>query len=129
MKIRTVMRSSPLVITDTDTLGNAQRWMASYKIRHLPVVGDGKLVGMLTERDLLAARVRAPERPWWKVPVRDAMQPEPQTVHPDDSLTEVAARMAASKLDAFAVVETGKLLGIITVIDVLDAEVREAMAS
>lgn len=119
-----------MVIEATDTVGSAQRWMTRYRIRHLPVVDHEQLVGLLSEHDLLAARARvAGDKGWWKLRVRDAMPAGLQTVGPDDSLTEVEGRMAMSKLDAFLVVEHGKLVGLVTVIDVLDAEVRRAMAA
>lgn len=130
MKIRDVMRPGPLTIATTDSLGAAQRTMARAHIRHLPVVADGHLVGMLSERDVLAARARASadENTWWTWTVREVMTTPAQTAHPEDSLTEVAGRMAAGKLGAMPVVELGALLGIATVSDILDAEVREAMA-
>jgi acetoin utilization protein AcuB len=90
------------------------------------MAGD-KLVGMLSERDLFAARARA-DGDWWQLPVSRAMQKPVHTAAPSDSLTEVAGRMAAEKLGAMPVVECGRLLGIATVGDVLDAEVRGAMA-
>ena len=128
MKVRDIMRREPLTILDTDILGNAQRTMTRFGIRHLPVMGDHRLVGMLSERDLLAARARSDgEQDWWRIRVRDAMQIPPQTVNPEDSVIEIAARMAASKLDAFPVLDLGKLVGLVSIIDVLDAEVRDAM--
>ncbi|HET9622934.1 MAG TPA: CBS domain-containing protein [Kofleriaceae bacterium] len=121
------MRPSAFTIDGADGLGHAYRTMNRSHIRHLPVMSDGKLVGMLSERDVLAARAHA-DAGWWQMPVRLAMQSPPQTAHPDDSLTEVAGRMAVAKIGALPVVEYGKLLGIATVTDVLDAEVRSAMA-
>lgn len=129
MKISEVMRPGAFTIADTDSLGVAQFAMTRAHVRHLPVLRGGKLVGILSERDVLAARAQAVDgdRLWWALPVGDAMQPAPQTANPDDSLTEVAGRMAAAKIGAMPVVERGKLLGIATVTDVLDAEVRVAM--
>ncbi len=130
MKVRDIMKPAPVVIGETDTLGNAQDAMTMYKIRHLPVIDEGKLVGMLSERDVLVARAHCePDDEWWKIPVHVAMQAPARTAHPEDSLLEIAARMAADKLDALPVVERGHLLGILTVIDVLDAEVRTQMAA
>jgi acetoin utilization protein AcuB len=128
MKIRDVMRPGVFTIAETDCLGNAYRAMNRSHIRHLPVTNAGALVGMLSERDILAARAHADETEWWSIPVRLAMQSPVHTANPDDSLTEIAGRMAMTKIGALPVVERGKLRGIVTVTDVLDAEVRSAMA-
>jgi acetoin utilization protein AcuB len=129
MKIRDVMRPGPITVLETDSLGSAQRMMARSRIRHLPVTSAGKLVGMLSARDILAARARTEgEADWWSMSIRDAMASPVQTAGPQDSLTEVAGRMAAAKIGAMPIVELGKLLGLVTVTDVLDAEVRSAMA-
>ncbi len=129
MKISEVMRPGAYTIPEGESLGVAQAAMTRARIRHLPVMRATHLVGMLSERDVLTARAIAADedRLWWSISVRDAMRPTPQTAHPDDSLSEVAGRMAASKLGAMPIVERGKLLGIATITDVLDAEVRVAM--
>jgi acetoin utilization protein AcuB len=128
MKAIDVMTRDPFTITDTDTLGVAQSAMARRGIRHLPVVHEGRLVGMLSERDVLRARSLANGGDyWWATTVKDAMQATPQTAGPDDSLTEIAGRMAAAKIGALPIVEGGKLLAIVTVPDVLAGEVRSAM--
>ncbi len=128
MKIREVMRPGTYTISDSDALGVAYAAMNRSHVRHLPVMSGDKLVGMLSERDVLAARARADANGWWGLPVRTAMRTPVQTAGPDDSLTEIAGRMAAGKLGAMPVVERGKLLGIATMSDVLDGEVRSEMA-
>src|SRR5262245_58225993 len=129
MKIRELMRPGPITIQDTDSLGVAQRKMARSRIRHLPVIAGGKLVGMLSARDILAARARTEgHSDWWSMRVSDAMASPAQTAGPDDSLTEVAGRMGLAEIGALPFVERGALLGLVTVTDVLDAEVRNAMA-
>lgn len=123
------MRAGPFTIDTRDSVGAAHRLMTRAHIRHLPVVHDGKLVGMLSERDALALRAKLEgDESWWGVPVRRAMSAPAQFAHPDDSLTEVAARLAAGKLGAMPIVDLGRVIGIATVGDVLDAEVRAAMA-
>lgn len=128
MKVRDIMRPRPFTIASTDTLGNAQRAMMRARIRHLPVMAGGHLVGILTERDLLGARAHADgDELWWKIPVARAMRSPVQTAGADDSLSEVAGRMAMSKIGALPIVERGALLGIITVSDVLAGELQQAM--
>jgi CBS domain-containing protein len=129
MKISEVMRPGAFTISETDSLGTAQFAMTRAHVRHLPVMTANRIVGMLSERDVLRARAQASDdaRNWWALTVHDAMTSPPHTARPDDSLTEVAARMAMAKIGAMPVVERGKLLGIATITDVLDAEVRVAM--
>jgi acetoin utilization protein AcuB len=129
MKVKDIMKRGPLTIREDDVLSMAQSLMTWAGIRHLPVLRQGKLTGILSDRDLLSYRVRsAGELDWRRARVRAAMHPTPQTAHPDDSLTEVAGRMATAKIGALPVVDKGDLVGIITTIDVLAGEVREAMA-
>lgn len=129
MKMREIMKSTPWTATEITTLGHAYQLMANNHIRHLPVIRDGKLIGILSERDILEYRATTPFREdWWRAPVSVAMVAQPQTAGPDDSLTEVAGRLAAAKIGAMPIVERGALLGIITVTDVLEAEVASAMA-
>lgn len=129
MKVNEIMRPAPWVVEGIDSLGAAHALMQQHHIRHLPVVRDGKLVGLLTEHDILAYRAELPRaEDWTSVAVSGAMVRTPQTAAPDDSITEITARFAADTLDALPVVERGRLIGIITVTDVLAAEVRRAMA-
>lgn len=128
MKLRDVMRPGTYTISDTDGLGAAYAAMTRGRIRHLPVMRGEHIVGMLSERDVFAARARAGDRPWTLIPVAEAMKGPVQTAGPDDSLTEAAGRMAAARIGALPIVEQGRLIGIAAVADVLAAEVREAMA-
>lgn len=127
--LRSIMKRDPITVGDTDVLGNAHQIMTRAQIRHLPVTSDGRVIGVLSERDVLAARARSTDLPWWKLQVHDAMTMPPHTAHPDDSIIEAAARLAMYKLGCLPVIELGRLVGIVTVTDVLDAEVRAAMAA
>ncbi|MCW5805231.1 MAG: CBS domain-containing protein [Deltaproteobacteria bacterium] len=127
MRMREIMRPGAFAIASTDGLGNAYTAMNRSRIRHLPVVDDGKLVGILSERDVLAARARCENSDWWTTPIARAMHAPAQTAGPEDSLSEVAGRMAGAKIGALPIVERGKLVGLVTATDILDAEVRESM--
>lgn len=119
MTIREIMKRAPWTIGETDTLGNAQQLMSQHHIRHLPVISEGKLVGMLSERDLLQARAHTDgDERWWKIPVHFAMQPA-ETADIDEPLEPVAGRMGTTRVGAFVVTEQGKLCGVVSVIDVL----------
>ena len=128
MLLKQIMKRDPITADDTEPLGDVYRRMVAYKLRHVPVVRAGKLVGLLSERDILEYRAkRDADEEWWRARTADAMHGGLQTAGPDDSLTEAAGRMAMSKIGALPIVELGKLVGIVTVTDVLAAEVEEAM--
>ena len=129
MKVRDIMKSPPITATEVTRLGEALQTMMKHRIRHLPIVDGDRLRGILSERDILHYRaVTAFREDWWRAPVTAAMIASVQTAGPDDSLTEIAGRLADSRIGALPIVEGGKLLGLVTVVDVLDAEVRQSMA-
>lgn len=128
MKLCDVMRPGPSTIADSDSLGAALRAMKRDRVRYLPVLHAGELVGILSERDILAARGwLEPGAAWWTIEVRNAMHAPAQTATPEDSVAEAATRMTSANIGALPVVERGHLLGIVSVTDVLDAEVRTAV--
>jgi CBS domain-containing protein len=129
MKVREIMKAPPITVTEVTKLGEAMQVMMKHRIRHLPVVRDDRLCGILSERDILHYRaVTAFREDWWRAPVTAAMIASVQTAGPDDSLTEIAGRLADSRIGALPIVERGVLHGLVTITDVLHAEVREAMA-
>jgi CBS domain-containing protein len=127
MKIKDVMKRDPVVMRDSDPLHLARSTMAWLQSRHLPVVRDGRLVGILTEHDLLAYGVTAKDEDWLTAPVDWAMHRDPQTCGPEDSITEVAGRMASAKIGCLPVVELGRVVGLVTSTDVLAAQVYQSM--
>ncbi|RMG12903.1 MAG: CBS domain-containing protein [Deltaproteobacteria bacterium] len=121
MKVKDVMKKSPMTIGPNESLALASQMMAWGGIRHLPVVEDGKLVGILSERDILACEDRKHAH------VSDVMSTPAHTASPDDTLVEAAGRMVAEGISALPIVEKGKLIGIVTSTDVLAATVTESL--
>lgn len=94
--------------------------MRELRIRHLPVLQGGELVGVLTDRDInlvLSLKDTDPQ----STTVEEAYTPDPYFTSPGAPLNEVAARMAEKKYGCALVVENGKLVGIFTEIDALKA--------
>lgn len=124
MKIREIMRPSWSVRAD-DTLWRAERIMARRRLKHLPVLDAGKLVGILSERDVIAFRAGGGTDPdWWLVPVRQIMRDVAITAAPDEPASVAPERIAASPDAVLPVVENDFLIGIVTATDLLDAELR-----
>ena len=121
MKIRDVMRPARWVVEEDTLLRTAEHLMARHRARFLPVVDAGKLVGLLSERDVLAFRAKDGNfADWWRAPVAAAMESVPETAEPDDDIDP--DRIAGEELEVLPVVENEYLVGMVTAADVLDAE-------
>lgn len=117
-KIMKFMTTAPHTINPKLTLAQAEKMMNEYNIRHLPVLEGGKLIGILSDRDLkmvMAFKDVDPE----KVTVEEACTFDPITVSPDAPLDEVVARMAEKRIGSVLVVDNNKLVGIYTWVDAL----------
>jgi CBS domain-containing membrane protein len=133
MKVAELMSTDLVTLTEDETLAHAQRCMARGRIRHLPVVRDGRLVGLVTHRDLLAAsfsifaEVARDEqrRIFDTVRVVDAMHRDVVTVSPDLGVAQAASILLENKYGCLPVVDAeGALLGILTEADFLRLTVR-----
>lgn len=114
------MTRNPATISPTRTLASAKAQMQRLGVRHLPVVTEAGVVGVLSERELdLVAAIA--ERPIDEVTVRQAMVQRVLTAAPTDPLALVARRMAAAKCGSAVVVEGGAVTGIFTTVDALVA--------
>jgi CBS domain-containing protein len=90
--------------------------MRQYNIRHLPVQDAGKLVGIVTHRDVqfaLGWEGKAEK----ELQVKDVYTPEPFIISPNAKLTDALVRMEKDQLGCALVVEKGKLAGIFTTTD------------
>lgn len=116
--IKEYMTPSPHSIVSTQNLQFALQKMHELNVRHLPVMEAGKLVGMLSERDIRF--IESYEKTDLEsLRVNDAFSNDPYTVGPDASLKEVCQEMAERKIGSAIIVEKGQLLGIFTWIDAL----------
>lgn len=114
------MTTVPITIGSDQTLARAEKVMAEHRIRHLPVLEGGKLVGILSDRDVRLVESFKDVDPE-KVTVQEAYSEGPFTVSPQAPLTEVCAEMAAHKYGSVLVVDNHKLVGIFTWVDALKA--------
>lgn len=109
-----VMHKEPLTIGPFDTLSNAQALMERQSVRQLPVVEKGRLVGILSERDL-HAHTGYLERTKVDAAVTSAVL----TVAPTDSALHAARILVEKKINALPVVEGDRLTGIVSRTDLL----------
>ena len=114
--IQRYMTTTPHTIQEEQSLVVAHKLMKDYEIRHLPVMRDEQLVGILSERDVQVITALDDIDPNL-VTVHDAMTRQVVTVEPDAPLDRVATMMAESKVGSVVVVSNHKVVGIFTTID------------
>lgn len=119
-KIRHFMTKNPLTIGHTQTLEKAHEMMREHAIRHLPVLTEGKVVGLLSSRDMHFIETLRDVDPRTTT-VDEAMSSDVYVTHPDTPLEEVAATMAEHKYGSTIVTDQGKIVGVFTTVDALKA--------
>ena len=92
----------------------------SHHIRHLPVLHGGKLVGMLSDRDLHLIETLRDVDPE-KVTVEEAMSPAVYSISPRAPLDDVVREMAHHKYGCAVIEDNGKLVGVFTTVDAMRA--------
>jgi CBS domain-containing protein len=120
-ELRTLKRESSVRL--------AMKLLVLEDVRHLPVVEDGRLVGIVSERDLrpmLAGVLEKAERPddverRLSQPISNVMTTDVLAVRPETKLVDAVEMMVTNRVGALPVVEedTAKLVGILSYVDVL----------
>ena len=114
--VRNYMTMAPHSIGRDQTLARAHDVMRSHKIRHLPVLEGGRLVGIVTERDLHLIETLRDVNPT-DVAVEEAMSEHVYAVEPDAPLDVVATTLSEHKYGSAVVMQHGKVIGIFTTND------------
>lgn len=107
------------LIASHETVARARTIMREHGVRHLPVVQNGKLVGVLSDRDLRSAEGLRPDDD--AIVIADVMTEAPFTVAPDAPLGAVARTMAARRWGCAVIVDRNGILGVFTTTDALEA--------
>ena len=116
--LKSVMSPFPYAIGLGDPLIEARKLMLEHHVRHLPVIRDGELAGIITDRDiklLLGPEFDYPDPR--EMLVEDAYVEDGYVVDIDTQLTDVLTTMADRHIGAALVTRKGKLAGIFTTID------------
>jgi CBS domain-containing protein len=112
-----VMTPTPHTVGPDQSLAVALELMRTHNIRHLPVRHEGRITGILSERDInFALRIERTNAD--KLTVDSALTPEVFSVLPSTPVADVVARMASEKFGCALIEDDlGKLLGIFTSVD------------
>jgi len=133
MNVRDYMKSPVSTVTPDTLIDNAMETMREKHVRRLPVVENGKLVGLVTRNIIREATPSAPTLlTLWGLhyqlscmKVRDVMRTDVIVVHPNDTIKEVLGISEKHRIGTFPVVDdNGNLVGIITGTDLLHIMVK-----
>ena len=130
MNVAKRMKRSPVFVDEGDSMKKAMDLLKEHEIRHLPVLKDGeKLVGIISERDIkqaspspaTALEIREIYYLLDKVKVKQIMTRRPYTISSLAPIEEAALIIREKKIGCLPVVDDGKLVGILTETDIIDA--------
>jgi acetoin utilization protein AcuB len=114
------MTKFPYTVNAELSLEQAEKMMHEHRVRHLPVLKGGQLVGILSERDIQMVETFVDVNPK-QVKISEAYTPDVYTVEPSADVKKVMAQMAEHKYGCALVVHDHKLQGVFTWIDALKA--------
>jgi len=125
--VQDLMARNPATLDRNETLDLAETVMKLGRIRHMPVVEAGKVVGILSQRDLFRSALVVALEFGQKttsaliktIRVKEVMSQSVITIAPDASVKEAARVMIERKIGCLPVVERDKLVGLITETDIL----------
>jgi acetoin utilization protein AcuB len=134
MKIDAWMKHPVITVKPHDSACRARELMEKHRINQLPVVVDGHLVGIVTDRDLrdafpsvfesvepLAGRRDRSDADPGTIRVEDVMSPGVLTLAPTATVAEAARLMRSERIGAVPIVDGARVVGILSRSDVLDA--------
>lgn len=125
--VREIMKTEVTTLGRNDTLQLAQDIMTLGRVRHFPVLEDGELVGVMSQRDLYKASLGSVMKYGEKaqrefldtIAVKEVMNYPPVTIAPQASVQEAARLMLKEKIGCLPVLDKDELVGIVTETDML----------
>lgn len=121
-KVGDVVTLKPLTTLPESAIAKAARIMLENKITALPVMENGKLIGILTNSDLLRFILQEYPTVKRKQPVSQYMTDEVVTIEPESSLLEAHALMGTKRIRSLVVMEGEKLVGLVTRTDLMSSD-------
>lgn len=117
--VGSVMTTFPYFVDTDHEIAEVERLMREHNIRHIPVQQDGRVVGIVSERDVYNVSDRfLPAADKARIRARDIMRDDPYVVAFDAPLNKVALEMAKRRTGSAIVLHHGKLAGILSATDI-----------
>lgn len=127
-KVANIMTSEVQTVNVTNSLHEANELFTKHHIRHIPVVSGEKLIGILSQTDILRIsfgntfgenQAGGDEAIFDMLSINQVMKHSPETISPDDLVKDAAKVFAEKEFHALPVTDNNKLVGIITTTDII----------
>jgi CBS domain-containing protein len=126
-RVSEIMMKAPVTLGPADTLDLANDIIQLGRIRHIPILNDGKLVGVLSQRDLFGAAAKtvlglkseSQKALLRSLQIQEIMGTPVITIHPNSTVREAASLMAEKKIGCLPVLDGEGLVGLVTLTDML----------
>lgn len=126
MRVADIMQTNLMTVRGTDTITEAIALLAESHVSGVPVIAGGRLVGVLSNSDILEALADKPdpeerERLFDQTTVQEIMTARPQTITSDASVKDAAQRMLYLEVHRLFVEDNGRLVGVVSTTDLVRA--------
>ena len=117
MKVKDIMTDNPETVGPGTLIGDVAGMMRDLDVGIVPVVREGELLGVITDRDI-TIRVTAAGLLPFEVTVQDFVSPNPVSVSPNDDVEKARQLMSDHQIRRLLVTEGNKLVGIVSIGDI-----------
>ncbi len=121
--VEAIMIKDLITLGPESTVGHVSDIFKSKNIHHIPVIDEGRLVGMITTFDMWKKNLNPQD--YNEIKVKEIMTTKLAVLEPDDKVGTAAELFLANRFHAIPVVKDGILVGLVTTFDVLRYEFRK----
>ena len=124
MKVNEIMSKKVVQVASVTTVPDVAETMNRENVGVIPIADDGRLVGIVTDRDIA---VRAVAKRSVDRPVKEVMTTKPITISPDASVEFAIETMLENKVRRLVVVDQGRVVGMLSLEDLLEGRVQNEL--
>ena len=120
MKIKDIMTKDLIVGKESDTISKIAEWMKKYDVGFIPIARDKKIIGVITDRDIVVKALANGAKP--NTEVSNYMSENVITIDVEESIDSLFETMKKNKVKRILITDHKRLVGIVSLSDLLDSE-------
>jgi len=120
MKIKDIMTKDLIIAKESDTISKIAEWMKKYDVGFIPIARDKKIIGVITDRDIVVKALANGAKP--NTEVSNYMSENVITIEVEKSIDSLFETMKKNKVKRILVTDHKRLVGIVSLSDLLDNE-------